>query len=114
MMTTAILPELSEATAEGGFMAMFGSRKANGKTAGAALDALTAQLADGESASLVLVQSMKPDRFFNAAQQARLQRLMQAWRQTPEKPASAELLAAVDEELQATIERSKALMTRSE
>jgi hypothetical protein len=39
---------------------------------------------------------------------------MQAWRQTPEKPASAELLAAVDEELQATIERSKALMTRSE
>ena len=34
MRTTAILPELSEATAEGGFMAMFGSRKANGKTAG--------------------------------------------------------------------------------
>lgn len=112
MTTVAILPDLPGTDAEEGFMAVLGNRQAKGRTAGAALDAITAQLSDDQSASLVLVQSMKPDRFFNAEQQDRLQQLMQAWKQAPEQPASAELLAVLDEELKATIERSKALLAQ--
>ena len=111
-MTTAILSDLPGSGSEEGYTAVLGSHKAKGKTAGAALDALTAQLADNESTSLILVQSMKPDRFFNAAQQNRLRKLMQTWKQAPEEPVSAELLAALDEELKATIERSKSLLVQ--
>lgn len=112
MTTVAILPDQPGTAAEDGFMAVLGKRQARGKTAGAALDAINAQLADDQSASLVLVQSMKPDRFFDASQQARLQQLMQAWKQAPEQPVPAELLAMLDEELKATIERSKALLAQ--
>ena len=112
MTTVAILPDLPDSAAETGFMAVLGKRQAKGKTAGAALDAISAQFTDDQSASLVLVQSMKPDRFSGAAHQERLQQLMQAWKLAPEQPVPAELLAVLDEELKATIERSKALMAQ--
>ena len=112
MTTVAILPGLPGTAAEAGFMAVMGKRQAQGKTAGEALDAITAQFSDDQSASLVLVQSMKPDRFFDAAQQERLQQLMQAWKQAPEQPVPSELLEVLDDELKATIERSKALMAQ--
>lgn len=112
MTTVAILPDLPGTAAEAGFMAVMGKRQAKGKTAGAALDAITALLTDDQSASLVLVQSMKPDRFFNAAQQERLQHLMQTWKQAPGQPVPSELFEMLDEELKATIERSKALIAQ--
>jgi hypothetical protein len=46
-----------------------------GKTAGQALDALKAQLNSEESGTLVIVQQMRPDRFFTEAQNCRLQEL---------------------------------------
>ncbi len=113
MTATAIFPDPSETVAESGFLAVSGSHRALGKTAGAALDALSGQLADDESSSLIMVQSMKPDRFFNAAQKERMQQLMQAWQDSPETTQPpAELLAVLDEELKATIERSKALLNQ--
>ncbi len=112
MTTTAIFPDASDTTPESGFLAVSGNHRARGRTAGAALDALAGQLTDEESASLIMVQSMQPDRFFNAAQKERLAHLMQAWKESPETPPSAELLAMLDEELKATIERSKALLNQ--
>lgn len=70
------------------------------------------QFPEEQSASLVVMQSMNPDRFFDAAQQERLRRVMDSWNQAPGETVPAELLQAVDEELKATIERSKALLTR--
>ena len=108
-MTTAILPDQLD---NEGYLAVSGAHQAQGRTAGAALDALTAQLRDDEISSLIMVQSMRPDRFFNAAQKERLQRLMQQWKQTPDLPPSQELLQVLDDELKATIERSKALLNQ--
>jgi hypothetical protein len=50
------------------FSAVAGDRRASGATAGAALDALAAQLPEDEAGTLVVIQSGKPDRFFGAAQ----------------------------------------------
>lgn len=71
MTTITILPEKSDT-----YRALAGEKESTGRTAGEALDALTAQLADGESGTLVIVQNHKPDTFFNAAEQARLTELM--------------------------------------
>lgn len=110
MSTVAILSGMPDAAA--GFMAISGVHHATGRTKGAALDALEEQLPEEQSASLVVMQSMKPDGFFGAAQQDRLRQLMDSWNQAPEETVPAELLQAVDEELKATIERSKALLIR--
>ena len=59
---------------------MAGSKHAEGKTAGEALDALTAQLPADEASTLVIVQSLRPDHFFTAPQQERLAVLMARWR----------------------------------
>ena len=46
------------------YRAIAGEKHAQGKTAGEALDALTAQLSADEASTLVIVQSLRPDRFF--------------------------------------------------
>jgi hypothetical protein len=50
------------------YRATAGEKHAQGKTAGEALDALTAQLSADEASTLIMVQSLRPDRFFTAAQ----------------------------------------------
>src|SRR5438445_4768900 len=79
MTKVAILPEPS---IKGGNMyrAVAGARQAVAKTVGGALDALTAQLPPEESGTLVVVQNHRPDRFFTAQQQQRLEELMEHWR----------------------------------
>ncbi len=72
MTTITILPEKTDS-----YRAVAGDKESTGRTAGEALDALTSQLADDESGTLVIVQNRKADRFFNATQQARLIELMQ-------------------------------------
>src|SRR5258706_12651773 len=107
MTKVAILPEPS---VKGDIMyrAVAGARHAVAKTVGAALDALTAQLPPGESGTLVVVQNHRPDQFFNAQQQQRLDELMLHWRAAREagKSLSAseqvELNALVDAEVQAS------------
>jgi hypothetical protein len=63
------------------FLALTGNKRVQGRTAGEALDALTAQLSEEETSTLVVVQTRRPDRFFNAAQQRRLGELMDEWRE---------------------------------
>ncbi len=116
MTKVAILPELS---AEGKvlYRAVAGARQAVAKSAGAALDALTAQLPAEEAGTLVVIQNHRPDRFFTAEQQKRLEELMRRWRAARHEGSSlsfadqAELNALVDAEVQASGERAMAALS---
>jgi hypothetical protein len=92
-----------------------GDKHSQGRTAGEALDALTAQLPQDESGTLVIVQSLRPDRFFNASQQQRLAELMGGWRVAQDRGEALsaeeqrELEALVDAELRSTMDRAAAI-----
>jgi hypothetical protein len=79
------------------------------------LDALTAQLSADEASTLIIGQSLRPDRFFTAAQQQRLDALMARWRTLRDQGATlpadeqAELEALIAAELQASAARAAAL-----
>jgi hypothetical protein len=89
-------------------------KQSQGATAGEALDALTAQLADAERGTLVIVQDRRPDQYFNAEQQRRLAELMTRWRTCRDEGKSlpsdeaAELDALVDAELRGAGARAAA------
>ena len=97
------------------YRAIAGEKHAQGKTAGEALDALTAQLSADEASTLIIVQSLRPDRFFTAAQQQRLDALMARWRTMRDQGATlpadeqAELEALIAVELRASAARAAAL-----
>lgn len=77
-----------------------------GRTAGEALDALTAQLDDQDAATLVIVQEMRPDALFTETQINRLRELVQksnANQLTPQE--QADLDALIEAELVASAKR---------
>ena len=114
MTKVAILPIPTE-HGEPSYCAIAGVKHAQGKTAGEALDALTAQLSADETSTLVIVQSLRPDRFFTAAQQQRLAALMARWRtardqgQTLPADEQAALEVLIEAELHAAAARATAL-----
>ena len=114
MTKVAIMPEVSE-QGEKVYRAFASGHQSLAKTAGAALDALTAQLPAEEVGTLVVVRSQQPDEFFSAQQQERLHCLMARWREARDSGASlapaeqAELDALVDAEVQAAGRRAAAL-----
>ena len=114
MTKVAILPVPTQ-QGDLSYRAIAGEKHAQGKSAGEALDALTAQLSADETSTLVIVQSLRPDRFFTAAQQQRLDALMARWRALRDQGASlpvdeqAELEALIAAELQASAARAAAL-----
>jgi hypothetical protein len=118
MTKIAILPI---ATDQGSRMyhAVAGDTHASGATAGAALDALAAQLPAAEARTLLVVLDFHPDQYFSAAQQARLNDLMSRWRQTRDSEESlppheqAELETLIAQELQAATDRAAALVDHS-
>lgn len=85
-----------------GYRAITAGHQALAGTAGAALDALTAQLPDGTAGTLVIVQNHGPDRFFSAQQQERLAELMARWRNA--RDGGAELPDAARSELEVLAE----------
>jgi hypothetical protein len=97
------------------YVAIAGDKQSQGASAGAALDALAAQLTEDESDTLVIVQSRRPDPFFNAAQIDRLADLMARWRSAQEtggalsEEEQAELKALVEAELRASAARAAAV-----
>jgi hypothetical protein len=97
------------------YHAVAGDKLSQGKTPGEALDALTVQLSEEETSTLVIVQNLRPDRFFNAEQQQRLADLMNRWRIARDKGESltsdeqSELEALVEAELRASADRTAAL-----
>lgn len=105
MVTITILPESDR------YRALSGDKESTGRTAGEALDALTSLLTEEEGGPLVIVQTHKPDRHFNAAQQERLAELMrlrEAGSLTAEDERELEDLVVV--ELCGAIERTKGMM----
>jgi hypothetical protein len=115
MTTVAILP-ISDDRGEKAYRAVSGNKHSIGKTAGQALDALTAQLGETEFSGLLVMQSFRPDSFFGAQQQRRLSELMELWRsardQGRELPAhqQTELDELVEAEMKAATARAAALM----
>jgi hypothetical protein len=114
MTAIAILPD-TPGSLTSGFRAVSGKKQAVGRTAGEALDALTSQLDETEVGTLIVVQNLRPDSFFNAQQQQRLQELMAKWREQRDGNGSlssaeqAELEALVDAEVRAAGSRTAAL-----
>jgi hypothetical protein len=119
MTRVAILPVPTEKGALA-YCAVAGDKRSQGSTAGAALDALTAQLSAEEAGTLVIVQTLSPDRFFNAAQQQRLAELMERWRKARDQgqtlPAEEqdELNGLVEAEVRASAARAAALADEAE
>ena len=115
MTRVAILPV---PTPTGGidYHAIAGAKRSQGKTAGEALDALTAQLSEDESGTLIVIQEFRPDRLFSADQRKRLSELMARWREA--RDGGGELLAAeqtelddlIEAEIRASAERTTALL----
>jgi len=115
MTTVAILP-ISNASGEKSYRAIAGDKHSVGKTAGQALDALTAQLGETEFSALIVIQSFRPDLFFTAEQQERLSELMHSWRLARDQgqllplDQQTELDTLVEAELRAATARTAALM----
>jgi len=115
MTTIAIVPE-NPGSPTTSYRAVAGTSHATGKTAGAALDALAAQLGELESTTLVVLQQARPDQFFTLQQQERLAELLVRWRAAraagkslpPEE--QADLDALVQAEPQAATSRAQALL----
>jgi hypothetical protein len=97
------------------YFAMGNDKRSHGATAGEALDALTQQLTEHETGTIVVIQSQRPDGFFDAEQQRRLGELMARWRscrataQAMSSDEGAELDKLVDAELAASSARAAAL-----
>ncbi|MDT5061848.1 MAG: hypothetical protein QOH63_2307 [Acidobacteriota bacterium] len=106
MITITILPEKTNS-----YRAVAGDKESTGRTAGEALDALTSQLEEEESGTLVIVQNRKADEFFNTAQQERLTTLTQLHKagnlSTEEE---RELESLVGAELDGARQRAEALL----
>jgi hypothetical protein len=115
MTKVAILP-VPTMTGEIAYQAIAGDKQSEGKTAGEALDALTIQLADDETETLIVVQRLRPDRFFTAGQQQRLNDLMTRWRVARDNGAGLppdeqnELESLIDQELRASAYRTAAIL----
>jgi hypothetical protein len=115
MTSVSILPV---PTPRGGvsFLAVAGDKRSQGATAGEALDAITSQLPDSETGTVVVLQNLRPDQFFPATQQQRLAELMSPWRSDRDQRRSlpqhlqAELESLIDAELQASADRTAAIV----
>ncbi len=114
MSTISVIPE-SNPAGEVVWRAVSAEKEAVGKTVGEAIDAITPLIKDEESSSLIVIQRMRPDKFFTAKQQKRLSDLMAKWRTardsgnklSPEE--QSELEALVDAQLEGSAQRTKAL-----
>lgn len=117
MTTISITPE-NLGNGELNYRAVAGELRSAGKTPGEALDALTSQLDESESGTLVIVQQMRPDSFFTAAQQIRLAELMDKWRTARDNQSAlppdeqTEVDDLVQAELAAATRRASALVRR--
>jgi len=114
MTKVAILPVPSEKGVVS-YLAVAGDKHSQGSTVGEALDALTPQLSIDEAGTLIIVQSLRPDRLFNAEQQNRLANLMERWRvardrgETLPVAEQSELETLVEAELHAAGRRAAVL-----
>jgi hypothetical protein len=116
-MTTIVVPDLG--TVPRAYKAVSGERTAVGPTIGDAFKNLADQIGDPDETTFVVIQPMRPDRFFGAEQVRRLTELMAKWRAARDSGSSlpeaeqAELDSLVEAELEGTIRRSQAILDAS-
>ena len=97
------------------YRAAAGDKQSVGRTAGEALDALVSQLPAEQAGTIVVVQDLRPDPYFTAAQRQRLSELMDRWRAARDAGASldpseqAELDSLAEAELRGSAQRAAAL-----
>lgn len=97
------------------YFAMAGKKQSFGKTAGAALDALTQQLSEREAGTLVIIQKQFPDEFFGKEQQQQLAYWMEHWRNARDRGETLSeneqilLENLIEAELMASANRAKAI-----
>ena len=114
-MTTVSILSVTNDEGSQVYQAIAGSLSCSGKTPGEALDAITAELGDSESNTLVVLQNGRPDGYFSEPQRRRMNLLMQKWRSSRDigtefnQIEQAELDTLVQAELQATGQRAKAM-----
>lgn len=113
MTHVAILP-VPDQQGRVSYHAVAGERRSAGRTAGEALDALTAQFpTDGDT--WIIVQRWRPGEFFSAEQQEQLAELMGQWRSARDRGEAlppdeqARLDTLVEAELLASAKRAAAL-----
>ena len=115
-MTTVAILSVLNTNGEKSYRAIAGDRQSVGKTAGQALDALTALLGETDFSGLLIIQSFNPDELFTIQQQQKLSELMNLWRtardrgQTLSPQQQAELESLVEAELQAATIRTEVLL----
>ncbi|MEB3210723.1 MAG: hypothetical protein VKL39_05190 [Leptolyngbyaceae bacterium] len=103
---------ISDVNGEKSYRAIAEDKHSVGRTAGEALDALTAQLGEMEFSTLPVIQNFRPNSFFSAEQQERLLELMNLWRvagdqgQELSPEQQAELNRLVEIELRAATVRA--------
>ena len=116
-MTTVSIVPVAIGEGETTYCAVAGELRSSGRTAGEALDGLSAQLDSDASATLVVVQNRRPDELFSATEQGRLSELMTRWRAVRDAGQSlpldeqAELHALIDAEVDAAGKRAAAIMS---
>jgi hypothetical protein len=87
------------------------ARVSVGRTAGAALDALSEQIGGTHGGTLVVLQNLRGDEFFTVAEQQRIEELLTKWRlardsgHTLPTDEQAELEALVNRELEGSAQR---------
>jgi phenylpyruvate tautomerase PptA (4-oxalocrotonate tautomerase family) len=114
MTKVAIIP-VKIAQGRTSYHAIANGKRSAGATAGAALDALAVQLPTDETNTLVIVQHFRPDAWFTASQQQRLDELFARWRAARDHDVTldpyeqAELESLIEAELEAATRRSAAL-----
>jgi hypothetical protein len=117
-MQTISIGTIATTSGERVYRAAIGDRQSIGKTAGAALDALTIEMGSEEINGFLLLQNHQPDQFFTAEQQQRLAELMSSWRTARDRgdtlPAEqqVELDNLIEAELGATAERAKTILAQ--
>ena len=114
MSTISVFPESNPLPRV--YRAVSGEREAIGPTIGDAVNNLTNKFGEPDGTTLVVVQVMKPDRYFTAEQIIRLRDLMDKWRSARDTGAAfshdeqVELDALIQAELEGMIQRTKALV----
>jgi hypothetical protein len=115
-MTKVTITRNNPGSASGTFRAATRGHESVGQTPGAALDALASQLNEHDADTLIVVQNLRPDKFFTTAQQKRLSELLESRRTALDSgremdPAeSVELESLIDEELEAATRRAEAMI----
>ncbi len=115
MTRVTILP-VATMSGKPSYFAVAGDKQSFGNSAGEALDALTQQLEAGQGGTLVIVQHLRPDAFFDLVEQQQLGELMMHWRiardQNQSLPATEQtaLEKLIEAELRASAARTETLL----